>query len=268
MNDVAELGLSTKPHLSAVRQTDANGSVCAVIVAGGSGTRFGNPGGKQLVHLCGMPLVCWSILACDRAPSVDYLIVVVPHDRRDDTAAAIADNISLRCPLVFAEAGPTRQKSVEQGLKLVPDSCEFVAVHDGARPVVRSKTVEDVIACLRKDQNLAGAIAACPSVDTLKLAEDGLVISTPDRSYYWCAQTPQVFRTRVLRAAYRSAAREDFVGTDDASLVERRGGRVVCVASPRSNLKVTLPEDLIIAQTLLEHRLAEEGCGIKDEGLI
>ncbi len=102
-----------------------------------------------------------------------------------------------------------------------------------------------------------------PSTDTLKLVEEKNIVATPDRSYYWCAQTPQVFRTKAIVSAHRAAIWDEFVGTDDASLVERHGGRVVCVESTRENIKVTLPEDLAIAQTLLERRIMEEGCGIK-----
>ena len=108
---------------------------------------------------------------------------------------------------------------------------------------------------MREDPGLAGAICAARSVDTLKLVEDGVIIATPDRSFYWAAQTPQVFRTRALTSAYKSAAWEGYQGTDDASLVERHGGKVRCFDSPRDNIKVTVPEDLAIACAALEQRL-------------
>ena len=98
--------------------------------------------------------------------------------------------------------------------------------------------------------------------DTLKLVEDASIVATPDRSFYWSAQTPQVFRTAQIVAAHKAAARDRYLGTDDASLIERSGARVVCVETPRDNLKVTLPEDLLIARALLQSRLAVDGCGL------
>lgn len=238
------------------------GRVCAVVVAGGSGQRFGDPRGKQFVPLHGMPLICWSVLAMDRAPSVGKVVVVAPAGRAQEMRALIQENLTLRCPLALAEAGPTRQGSVANGLAQVGEGFDLVAVHDGARPLARPRTLEAVADRVRGEARLAGAIAACPSTDTLKLVEGATIVSTADRSFYWCAQTPQVFRTQALLEAYRAAAREGYQGTDDASLVEHCGGRVACVETPRDNIKVTLPEDLTIAEALLARRLAEEGCGL------
>lgn len=243
---------------SALERKQPSNHVCAVIVAGGNGVRFGNPRGKQLVSLCGMPMVCWSVLACDRAPSIDAIVLVAPPARKQQMLDAIAHNLQLRCPISFAQAGRTRQESVASGLESVPDGYDIVAIHDGARPAVLPQTIEQVIARLLKDSTLGGAIAACPSVDTLKIVENSLIVSTPDRSLYWCAQTPQVFHLRALYNALSAAQREGYVGTDDASLVERYGSQVACVQSPRSNIKVTHPEDLVIAEALLERRFSEE----------
>ena len=115
--------------------------------------------------------------------------------------------------------------------------------------------IERAVAEVRGDDSLAGAILAARSVDTLKLVEGTTIVATPDRSFYWCAQTPQVFRRRVLLAAHKAAARDDYQGTDDASLVERIGGRVRVVECSHDNIKVTVPEDLAIAEATLERRL-------------
>lgn len=234
---------------------------CAVIVAGGSGERFGDPRGKQFVDLAGMPLICWSVLALDRAASVSSIVVVAPRCREDEMCETIADYLTLIRPLAIAPSGMTRQDSVRNGLACVPDGCTLVAVHDGARPLIRPEEVDAVCACVRADRRLAGAIAATPSTDTLKIAEGRLIVSTPDRSYYWSAQTPQVFRLPALIAAHDEAVRTGYLGTDDASLVEHAGGRVALVETGRDNIKVTLPEDLVIAEALLERRLMDEGCG-------
>ena len=116
---------------------------------------------------------------------------------------------------------------------------------------MRVDDIERVIARVRDDASVDGAILATRAIDTLKVAPTGIIESTPDRADYWYAQTPQVFRLDVALAAHERAERDGFVGTDDASLVERDGGRVACVDSSRDNIKVTLPEDLAIAEAAL-----------------
>ena len=250
-------------ELSQLGSAAHGADTCAVIVAGGSGERFGDPRGKQFVELCGLPLVSWSIMAFDRAPSVGHLVVVYPPDRLDDMLDVLSQ-LTLRHDVTLATAGATRQDSVFSALLAMPAGYRFTAVHDGARPLVRTETIEEVIGTLRADKDLAGAIAATRATDTLKLVEDGVIIATPDRQYYWSAQTPQVFRTKKLLAAHRASVWDDYVGTDDASLIERRGGKVRCVACPRDNLKVTVPEDLVVAEAILGRRIDEEGCGLTD----
>lgn len=235
---------------------------CAVIVAGGRGERFGDPRGKQFVELRGLPLACWSLLAFDRAPSVGHIVVVCASERMGQVRDEVLGRVSLRCDVSLAAAGQTRQQSVLSGLDGVPDRFDLVAIHDAARPLVSTASVEEVLAALRQDPGLDGAICATRATDTLKLAEDGIIVATPDRSFYWMAQTPQAFRRRGILMAHKAAVWGGYEGTDDASLVERRGGRVLCVQASRDNLKVTLPEDLATAEALLERRLMLEGCGL------
>lgn len=244
------------------------GGVCAIIVAGGGGRRFGNPHGKQFVSLAGMPVVCWSVLAADRAPSVHTIVVVAPVGRVDEMRMTLEARLCLRHPVIYAESGYTRQDSVAHGLACVPEDCDFIAVHDGARPLARSEDFEACATRLRCDATLTGTIVARPSIDTLKVVEGETVVTTPDRSFYWYAQTPQMFRRGELLAAYDTCAHEGYEGTDDASLVEHCGGRIVCIKGSGENLKITVPEDLVIAEALLTRRLAAEGCGIFDDGSI
>ena len=229
---------------------------CAVIVAGGSGERFGDPRGKQFVELCGLPIMGWSILAFDRAPSVGHIVVVCPHGRLDEVRTSVLAGLSLRCEVTLALAGSTRQDSVFSGLVAMPPDYPYVAIHDGARPLVEPEAIERCIAAVRADESLAGAILASRETDTLKLVDaTGKILATPNRSNYWCAQTPQVFRTKQVIAAHKAAVWDDFEGTDDASLVEHRGGRVRVVESPRDNIKITVPEDLALAEATLARRL-------------
>lgn len=259
-------GSSTCSCVQAQKLEAKNSSAdcCALIVAAGQGRRFGDERGKQFIDLRGLPLCCWSLLAFDRAPSIGHLVIVYPQGRKKDLCDSVLSRIQLRCQVTFVEGGPTRQDSVMAGLTAMPHKFEMVAIHDAVRPLVSVDTIERCVAALRHDSSLAGAISATPSTDTLKLVEDTTVIATPDRSFYWCAQTPQVFRTRKILAAHRAARFDAFQGTDDASLVERRGERVICITGSRDNIKVTVPEDLVIAEALLERRLMREGCGLCD----
>lgn len=245
------------PCACAERVSDgtAIADTCAIIVAGGSGERFGDPRGKQFVDLAGMPLMCWSVTALDRCPSVARLVIVCAPDKAALVEKDVLARLTLAKPVALAPGGATRQDSVRSGLELAPRELPLVAVHDAARPLVEVEQVEACIAAVRSDESLAGAILATRCTDTLKLVEDEKILATPDRSFYWAAQTPQVFRRRTLLAAHKAAAREGYLGTDDASLVERMGGRVRVVESTRDNLKVTLPEDLALAEATLERRL-------------
>jgi 2-C-methyl-D-erythritol 4-phosphate cytidylyltransferase len=242
------------PEAQALGEAAPAPDTCAIILAGGSGERFGDPRGKQFVDLCGLPLMSWSIMAFDRAPSIGHLVVVYPVDRLDDVREVLSQ-LTLRHDVTLATAGATRQDSVFSGLIAMPAQYRYVAIHDGARPLIQTQTIEKVISALRNEPQLKGAIAAAHEIDTLKLAENGLIIATPDRNYYWVAQTPQVFRTKDILAAHRASVWDDFVGTDDASLIEHRGGKVRCVDCPRDNIKVTVPEDLAVVAATLEGRL-------------
>lgn len=223
---------------------------CAVVAAGGLGLRFGDARGKQYVELCGLPVLDWSVAALDAAPSVGHIVIVCPHDRIGETRG-IVDMISPSVPVTFVEGGATRQESCLAGIRAVPEGFPLVAIHDGARPLIKPDTIEAVVARVRSDASLAGAICAHPSADTLKVVEDGIVQATPERSRYWAVQTPQVFHTATVLEAHLAAAREGFVGTDDASLVERAGGRVAVVESPSDNMKVTVPEDRLPVEAIL-----------------
>ena len=230
----------------------------AIIVAGGTGVRFGDPQGKQFVQLCGRPIIAWSLIAFDAAPSIAHIVVVCAPDRRD-VIADIASGLALSTPVTMADSGEVRQESVTNGLAAMPGGYAYVAVHDAARPLIQTDTIERAIAVLRADPALSGSLVSTRVTDTLKLVEDGMVVSTPDRSFYWAAQTPQTFRTEALLSAYANAAFEDFIGTDDASLVERAGGLVRCVEPSSPNLKVTYPEDLPIVETIMHLHGTDEG---------
>ena len=235
---------------------DTGPDTCAVIVAGGSGERFGDPRGKQFVDLCGLPILAWSILALDRVPSVGHIVVVCPQGGIARVREDVLAKLTLRLEVTLVPGGATRQDSVFSGLVAAPPTFDLVAIHDGARPLVDPDDIERCIAAVRADEKLAGAILASRETDTLKLCDaSGVIMATPDRSNYWCAQTPQVFRMKQVMAAHKAAVWDDYAATDDAALVEHHGGRVRVVESSRDNIKITVPEDLALAEATLSRRL-------------
>lgn len=233
-----------------------NASAAVVIAAGGSGERFGNPGGKQLFEALGRPVLTWSAEAFDACPDVGLIVISCPDERREQYCREAIDPYPFVTPIEFASAGSVRQESVMNGIDRVGDSFEYIIVHDGARPLVTAGLVSHALNMLKGTLDIDGVVVGHPSVDTLKVVEDGAIIGTPDRTMFWVAQTPQVFRAGVLRDAYQSAMSEGFVGTDDSSLVERIGCRVAMFTGPRDNIKVTVPEDAGPLLAALGSRLA------------
>ena len=222
---------------------DKNPKTAVIILAGGSGDRFGREGGKQLVEIAGKPVLTWSAESFDAVGDVGLIVIVCPEDRKEEYLKRAIDPFPFVTPIAVAPSGPTRQESAFSGLECVPDEFEFVALHDGARPLVTPQLIEHTIAMVKGNFDADGAVVAHPAIDTLKVVENGVIAGTPDRNVFWNAQTPQVFRTGIYRRAHAAALSDGFVGTDDSSLIERLGGRVLVVEGPRDNLKLTVPED-------------------------
>ena len=229
-------------------------NVAAVIVAGGSGERFGRPGGKQLMPVCGKPLLVWSLQAFDAVSDVGLIVVVCPEARVDEFRALAIEPYDLVTPIIVVPSGSLRQESAMHGVEAVPPEFKFIAMHDGARPLILPETIVHAINVLKGTLDADGVVCGHAAIDTLKVIESSVVIGTPDRSIFWVAQTPQIFHADVLRQAHQAAMEEGFVGTDDSSLVERVDGRVVMVDCPRDNIKLTVPEDLAPIQAYLQHR--------------
>jgi len=231
--------------------TDGPG-VAAIVVAGGRGERFGRDGGKQLVRVAGRPLVCWSLDALDDSASVGLIVVVRPSEGSKGFEDEVLSATSLRSPVVFADSGATRQDSVASGLSAVAEA-QLVLVHDGARPLITGDLIDRSVEALVSSQ-AQGLVVGHPAFDTLKVVSGRDVVETPDRSRFWIAQTPQVFRREALVSAHELARSQNYLGTDDASLVEHAGGSVIMFEGPRENLKVTVPEDAMIVEAVLSSR--------------
>ena len=229
----------------------------AVIVAGGSGERLGLPGGKQLALVHGRPVLSWTLAAFDACPEVGLIVVVCHPDRVPEFQRTAVDPLGPSTPVLFAAGGQTRQDSVASGIATLSPDVGTVLVHDGARPLVTPGLISDALAAFAAADRADGLVVGYPSIDTLKVVDGITVRETPDRSHYWAVQTPQVFSAATLKAAYDAAAADGFLGTDDASLVERSGGRVVVFEGPRDNVKVTVAEDLSFVEAVLRFREGE-----------
>lgn len=241
-------------------KVDKNPKTAAIILAGGTGERFGKEGGKQLVEIGGKPILTWSVEAFDAVGDIGLIVIVCPAERQGKYLSKAVDPFSFATPIVVAAAGSTRQESAFSGLELVPEEFEYVVMHDGARPLISADLIAHTIATLKGNIDADGAVVAHPAIDTLKVVENGVIVGTPDRSVFWNAQTPQVFRAGIYRRAHASALSDGFVGTDDSSLIERLGGRVLVVEGKRDNIKLTVPEDyLMLVAAVRERYLKQKG---------
>ena len=213
-------------------------NACAVIVAGGTGSRMGRP--KQLVPVGGIPVVVRSILALKACPCVREIVVVTPAQNREIISKFVAD-------VRFADPGATRLASVQNGVACIRAQADVVAVHDGARPLVQSA---DIQTSLQTAFEKGAAVLAVPVKDTVKEGENGRVVRTLERSKLWAAQTPQCYqRALLVQALEKFGAQQD--ATDESQLVEKLGVQVQIVPSSYTNFKITTPEDLIFAQALM-----------------
>lgn len=219
-------------------------SVWAIVVAAGAGSRFGRP--KQYEPLGGRRVLDWSLAAARQV--ADGVVVVVTPDRLGEPLAAASKAGAPDAPDAIVAGAATRSGSVRAGLAAVPDDADVIVVHDGARPLATAALFARVVEAVRQ-----GADAAVPGVavtDTLRRRSGAPV----DRDDLVAVQTPQAFRAPALRRAHAGQAE----ATDDASLVEAEGGKVIVVDGAPANLKITRPVDLLVAETLLRHADAPE----------
>jgi 2-C-methyl-D-erythritol 4-phosphate cytidylyltransferase/2-C-methyl-D-erythritol 2,4-cyclodiphosphate synthase len=228
-----------------------------IIPAAGSGSRMGLSTPKQFHELAGQPILVRTVRAFHRPGEIDTIVLPVPAAMR-----SLVEDMAARFKLApkggnlfIVNGGRTRQDSVRAGLDALPAGTEVVLVHDGARPLVSAEIIE---ACLQEAAHSGAAMAAIPVIDTLKAVSlDRVIERTVDRQGLWQAQTPQAARVSLLQAAYAAAEETGFVGTDEASLLERIGCPVTVVDGSKKNLKITHPEDLLVAEAILmqsEHR--------------
>ena len=223
--------------------------VAVVIPAAGSGRRMGGVR-KQFLELAGEPVLLRTLRPFLAHESVGWVVVALHAEDLADPPVWLRD-ADARVTLV--EGGADRASSVMRALEAVPEQAAIVLVHDAARPLVSRALIDRTIAGVAEGQ---GAIAALPMSDTVKRVVGDHVVETADRAELYRAQTPQAFPRALLADAYRAAAMMGRTATDDATVVERYGGRVIVVEGEAENLKVTEPADLAIATALIERRAA------------
>jgi len=212
----------------------------AIITAGGSGKRFGQK--KQFSNLAGMPILQRSVMAFD-LPLFRQIIVVVPEE---DVAGTKMLFNGMKTKIEVIHGGATRQESVMNGLKAA-SGCDVVLVHDGVRPFVSYDLVNRVV---RGMNDADGCIPVLPVTDTVKYASNGSVIKTVPREDLYTVQTPQAFRmTKLMEAHITTEGRHD-IPTDDSMLIEETGGIIRVVEGDRYNIKITMPQDMIIAEAI------------------
>lgn len=226
----------------------------AVIVAAGRFTRMeGIP--KQLAIIDGKPVIAHTLSAFEKALSVREIVLVVrPEDR--EAIASICKQYHFTKVSAITDGGATRQESAAAGIACTSPGIAYFAIHDGARPLVASSLIDGVIQAARRYH---AASAAVRVKDTVKIADaSGFIQSTPDRRFLWNVQTPQVFESGLYQQALQRANEKGMDFTDDCQLVEQLGHRVYLYEADYKNIKITTPEDLSVAEKLLQERRAEK----------
>ncbi len=214
-----------------------------VIPAAGSGKRFG--GKKQFLSLWGKPVLLHSLERFEASPLVKGIVVATSEDEIGFVEECVR-KAGLRKVTAVIAGGRERQDSVRLGFEKIPP-CDVVLVHDAARPFVTAEMIERLVAAATE---VGAAVVGIPVKDTLKREENGRVTETVDRGHVWSIQTPQAVRYDIFQKAIDVAARENFLGTDEAMLVEKAGFPVKIVMGSPYNFKITAPEDLAIAEAL------------------
>jgi 2-C-methyl-D-erythritol 4-phosphate cytidylyltransferase len=222
-----------------------------LIPAAGMGKRMGAQHNKLRLNLLDKPILAWTLLAVEAAPSIRWIgLIGQPEDQL--VWDELIQSLNLSKPVQMIIGGETRQDSVYNGLQALPVDAAHVLIHDGARCLV---TPELMDRCAEATEKYVGFVAAVPVKDTIKVVDtDQQICSTPDRAQLWAAQTPQGFNVEKLKVCHAEGKRQGWTVTDDAALLERLNVPVHIVMGEETNLKVTTPADLAIAELILQQR--------------
>lgn len=221
----------------------------AILLAGGKGIRMGESVPKQFLPLAGRAVILHSLEKFEACDAISEIILVLPEDKIDFFNQEILSHRIFHKLKKQTVGGVTRQDSTNSGFQWVDSTVDVVIVHDVARPLVSSETIQE---CVRVAYEAGASLAASPASDTIKECnEQGEVVATHSREKIFQAQTPQAARYEILKEALEGAYEEGFQGTDEASLIERIGKTVKVVVTESSNIKLTRPSDFVFAESIL-----------------
>ena len=226
-----------------------NSKVCTLIPAAGKGSRMAHSLKKPYLKLAQKPILAHTLQRFEQNTAVDAIFVIVNEADFNECRKTVLEPYPFTKVQELVAGGETRQMSVYNGLRALSADVDFVIVHDGVRPFVTDEMIFD---CLTAADECGAAVAAVPVKDTIKVADENhFITETPERERLWAVQTPQVFRKSLLEEAHQTAQERQFMGTDDAALVEKLGFPVKLVKGSYANLKITTPVDLRVAEVLL-----------------
>jgi 2-C-methyl-D-erythritol 4-phosphate cytidylyltransferase len=221
----------------------------AIIVAAGQGLRMGGDCPKQFLELAGVPVIIRTLSAFEQCDAIDEIVLVLPAGESANFLS-LASKHGVRKVTKIVGGGSTRADSVRRGLEAIrPATAEIVAVHDGVRPLVTADEISKVVNAAREH---GAALLVAPVTDTIKQVEGEKIVRTVDRSSLRRALTPQCFQYQILKRAFDQADVIDPTLTDESVLVERSGVEVVIIEGSSRNIKITAPEDLIVAEELIK----------------
>jgi 2-C-methyl-D-erythritol 4-phosphate cytidylyltransferase len=228
--------------------------VIAIIPAAGMGKRMGQAVSKQFLTLGDKPLLAHTLLVFQHAPEIDEIIPVLSKEEMEGCLRDVIERYQITKVNTLVVGGKERQDSVLHGLQKIGPDASVVLVHDGVRPFVTPDMISESVGFSKMGESIAVGV---PIKDTIKEVDaNKIVLRTLDRRQLWAIQTPQVFPVQILRRAYEVSSKKKIYGTDDASLVELAGGTVRVIMGSYENIKITTPEDLIVAEEILKRRLA------------
>lgn len=240
----------------------------AIIVSAGKGHRFvegksprigttPDRGKKQFYLLEGKPILAHTLSKFENCPLIRSILLIVGEEDLDYSLKEVVEKFEFKKVSQIVPGGKRRQESVKNGIDALPKDAEIVAIHDGVRPFVTRAMIEDSIQSAARH---GAVVLAMPVKETIKMSKpDGTILKTLDRESLWQIQTPQTFQINIIKEAYHRATKDSFFGTDDASLVERLGVTVHILPGSYTNIKITTPEDMLLANLFLKtDSLSEE----------
>lgn len=243
----------TNKQMGKAKQNTLLSDYEVILLAAGQGKRMRASRNKILLHLMGKPVITYSLQTFLKDPACKHIILVTQKDEQQLLTETVNKVVKKnKCPITIVSGGAERQYSVYNGLKALHDLKNIVMVHDGARPFVALSQLKQLH---RKVTETRGAILGVPVKDTIKRVVDGVVEETVPRETLWQIQTPQAFYGEDLFSAHQQAQAEEYLGTDEASLIERyKEFTVSMVLGSYENIKLTTPEDMLIGEAIVKQK--------------